>query len=84
MNANVTLNSKLEISVPELKFVEHLVSSDGVQIDPQKLSAIIRMKAPPNVAEKDAIAKERQPSDYNKNHRVQTLLARSERKCVGA
>ena len=31
-----------------------------------------------NVAEKDAIAKERQASDYNKRHRVQISLARQE------
>ena len=49
MDANVTLNSNLEISVPESKYVVHLVCSDGVKIDHQKLSAIIEMKAPFNV-----------------------------------
>ena len=35
-----------------------------------------------NVAEKDAIAKERQASDYNKRNRVQTIPARQEGKNV--
>ena len=35
MDANVTLNSKLENSVLELKYVGLLVSSAGVKIDPQ-------------------------------------------------
>ena len=51
MDANVTLNSKLDISVPELKFLGHLVGSDGVKIDHQKLSAIIEMKVPSNITE---------------------------------
>ena len=33
MDANVTLNSKLEISVPELKYIGYLVGSNGVKID---------------------------------------------------
>ena len=49
MDVNVTLNGKFEISVPEPKYVEYLVGSDGVKIDTQKLSAIIEMKAPSSV-----------------------------------
>ena len=38
LDANVTLNGKLETSVPELKYIGHFVGSDGVKIDFQKLS----------------------------------------------
>ena len=38
MDTNVTLNNKLEVSVPELKYAGYVVGSDGVKIDPQKLS----------------------------------------------
>ena len=46
---NVTLNDKLEISVPELKYVGHLVSAAGIKPDMQKIAAMIDM-APPIVA----------------------------------
>ena len=49
--ANVTLNDKLEISVPELKYVDHLVSAAGIKSDTQKVAAIIDMAPPTNVAE---------------------------------
>jgi hypothetical protein len=50
-HANVTLNDKLEISVPELKYVGHIVGSDGVKPDPQKIAAIVDMAAPTNITE---------------------------------
>ena len=49
--ANVTLNDKLEISVPELKHVGHLVSAAGIKLDTQKITAIIDMAPPTNIAE---------------------------------
>ena len=49
--ANVTLNDKLEISVPELKYVDHLVIAAGIKSDTQKVAAIIDMAPPTNVAE---------------------------------
>ena len=48
---NVTLNDKLEISVPELKYVDHLVIAAGIKSDTQKVAAIIDMAPPTNVAE---------------------------------
>ena len=47
--ANVILNNK--ISVPELKYVGHLVSAAGIKPDTQKIAAIIDMVPPSNVAE---------------------------------
>ena len=47
--ANVTLNDKLEISVPELKYVGHLVSAACIKLDTQKIAAIIDM-APPSIS----------------------------------
>ena len=49
--ANVTLNDKLEISVPELKCVGHLVSAIGIKSDTPKIAAIIDMAPPTNVSE---------------------------------
>ena len=49
--ANVTLNDKLEITVPELKYVGHLVSAAGIKPDAQKIAAIIDMAPPINIAE---------------------------------
>ena len=49
--ANVTLNDKLEIPVPELKYVCHLVSAAGIKPDTQKIAAIIDMVPSTNVAE---------------------------------
>lgn len=50
-DANVTLNDKMEISVSELKYVGHLVGIDGIKPDPEKVTAIMQMSAPTNVAE---------------------------------
>ena len=49
--ANVTLNDKLKISVPELNYVGHLVSAARIKPDKQKIAAIIDMAPLTNVAE---------------------------------
>ena len=49
--ANVTLNDKFETSVPELKYIGHLVSVAGIKPDMQKIAAVIDMAPPTNFAE---------------------------------
>ena len=49
--ANVTLNDKLEISVPELKYIGYVVSAIVIKPDTQKIAAIIDLAPPTNVAE---------------------------------
>ena len=45
------INNKLEISVPELKYVGHMVSAAVIKPDTRKIAAIIDMVLPTNVAE---------------------------------
>ena len=50
--ANVTLNpDKCEFSKPKLKFAGYLISSKGIQIDPEKTEAIEKMERPRNVSD---------------------------------
>ena len=44
--ANVTLNDKCEFGVTQIKFAGHVISSDGISVDPNKLTAIINMTPP--------------------------------------
>ncbi len=51
-DANVTLNTpKCEVSVSQVKFVGHIVSAEGIQPDPDKITAIVNMAAPTNISE---------------------------------
>ena len=48
----VTLNGdKCEFSRTQLKFVGHLVDQNGIQADPEKTAAIVKVKPPENVTE---------------------------------
>ena len=48
----VTLNGdKCEFSKTQLKFLGHLVDQNGIQADPEKTAAIVKMKPPENVTE---------------------------------
>ena len=50
--ANVTLNpDKCEFSKPKLKFAGYLISSKGIEIDPEKTEAIEKMERPRNVSD---------------------------------
>ena len=50
--ANVTLNpDKCEFSKPKLKFAGYLISSKGIEIDPEKTGAIEKMERPRNVSD---------------------------------
>ena len=47
--ANVKLNDKLEISVPELKYIGHLMRAAGIKPNTQKIATIIDMVPPTKV-----------------------------------
>ena len=50
--ANVTLNpDKCAFSKPKLKFAGYLISSKGIEIDPEKTEAIEKMERPRNVSD---------------------------------
>lgn len=51
-SAGVTLNlAKCEFAKDQVQFLGHLVSKAGVQADPQKIAAIVKMKPPNNLTE---------------------------------
>jgi hypothetical protein len=50
-DAGVTLNHKCAFSQTSIKFLGHIISKDGVQMDPTKLEAIQKMPPPQNVTE---------------------------------
>ena len=51
-SAGVTLNlSKCEFGVNHVKFLGHIIDKDGVWADPDKVFAVVDMKAPSNVPE---------------------------------
>ena len=50
--AGVTLNrSKCAFLKNQVKFLGHVVNKDGIQADPEKVSAIVQMKSPSNITE---------------------------------
>ncbi|RLU18028.1 hypothetical protein DMN91_010270 [Ooceraea biroi] len=49
---NVTLNrAKCVFGVQEVKFLGHIVSANGISVDPGKINAISKLKPPTNVSE---------------------------------
>ena len=51
-SAGITLNkAKCEFGKETIKFLGHLINSNGVSADPQKIEAILNMKAPCSVSE---------------------------------
>ena len=49
--AGVTLNDKCEFSKKRVKFLGHVVSSAGIEVDPSKTTAIRNYPAPTNITE---------------------------------
>ena len=50
--AGATLNTqKCEVAKEQVKFLEHIISKDGVRADPAKKTAVLEMKPPQNIAE---------------------------------
>lgn len=51
-NAGLTLNKeKCEFQVPKIKFLGHMLSEQGVEIDPEKVEAINKLREPENKKE---------------------------------
>lgn len=51
-SAGVTLNqTKCEFGKETIKFLGHVINSNGISADPQKIKAIVDMKAPSSVSE---------------------------------
>ena len=51
-SAGVTLNlEKCEFSKDMIQFLGHQVSKEGIQVDPKKIAAIVKMKPPSNITE---------------------------------
>ena len=51
-NAGVTLNpNKCAFSKDKVKFLGHVVNENGIRADPEKISAIVKMKTPSNITE---------------------------------
>ena len=49
--AGVTLNEKCEFSVSEVVFLGHVISADGIRVDPKKVEAISAYPTPKDVPE---------------------------------
>ena len=48
-SANIKLNKeKIKLRLPEMPYLGHLISADGLKPDPKKISAIEAMKLPNN------------------------------------
>ena len=45
----VNLKQKVELRVNEVKYVGHVISKDGLKVDPEKVNAIVNMPAPTEV-----------------------------------
>ncbi|CAI7776529.1 unnamed protein product [Closterium sp. NIES-53] len=50
-NQLITKGSKCEFLQPELEFLGHVVSGEGIKIDPRKVTAILEWKPPTNITE---------------------------------
>ena len=51
-NAGVTLNiDKCTFRVPKATFLGNVVSTNGIEVDPEKVSAVVNLPAPTNVHE---------------------------------
>ena len=44
--AGITLNEKCMFSVGKVKFLEHIVSKNGVEVDPSKVESITQLSQP--------------------------------------
>ena len=44
--AGIKLNEKCVFSVSEIKFVGYIISKEGIQVDPEKIKAIVNLARP--------------------------------------
>ena len=49
--AGITLNDKCQFNVNSIKFLGHIVTSEGIKVDPEKVEAIVKFPQPQNVAD---------------------------------
>ena len=49
--AGVTLNEKCVFSVDTIKFLGHIISQEGIKVDPAKVEAITNLPRPTNIQE---------------------------------
>ena len=49
--AGITLNEKCIFSVGKVKFLGHIVSKNGVEVDPSKAESITQLSQPQNVSD---------------------------------
>ena len=49
--AGITLNDKCQFNVKSIKFLGHIVTSEGIKVDPEKVEAIVKFPQPQNVAD---------------------------------
>uniref|UniRef100_A0A9J7ZHH2 Gypsy retrotransposon integrase-like protein 1 n=1 Tax=Cyprinus carpio carpio TaxID=630221 RepID=A0A9J7ZHH2_CYPCA len=47
----LTLNEKCEFAVPQVRFLGHIISAEGIRADPDKIKAIKQMPEPKSVAD---------------------------------
>ena len=47
--AGITLNEKCELSTKKMKFLGHIITPEGISIDPEKVQAVADMPAPTDV-----------------------------------
>ena len=49
--AGITLNDKCQFNVKSIKFLGHIVTSEGIKVDPEKVEAVVKFPQPQNVAD---------------------------------
>ena len=49
--AGITLNEKCKFSTDSVKFLGHIISQKGIQMDPEKVQAISNFPRPTNISE---------------------------------
>ena len=48
-NVGVTLNEKCELSTQKVKFLGHIITPEGISIDPEKVKAVAEMPTPTDI-----------------------------------
>ena len=72
--AGVTLNNKCEFSKSHIKYLRHIISSEGVTADPEKISAITNVDPPTDVAGVRRIFSKFLPNLANVSNSLRELL----------
>ena len=49
--AGITLNKKCKFSQDSVKFLGHMISKEGIQMDPEKVQALFNFPRPANISE---------------------------------